>query len=57
MITIKATIDDKGRVIFPQNEMKPDGYIGCHIDDNNFYFFFNQEEMDLFFNNLNSDSE
>jgi hypothetical protein len=52
MITIKAIIDDKGRVCLPQNETIPIGYIACHIDNINFYFFFNQEEMDIFFENL-----
>lgn len=55
MITIKATIDDKGRVIFPQNEIIPSGYIACHIDSINFYFFYTQQEMDDFFNNLNTE--
>ena len=53
MITIQAIIDDEGRIIFPSDEKLPVGYIGCHIDNINFYFFFTQQEMDDFFENLN----
>jgi hypothetical protein len=51
MIIIKAETDNEGRVIFPPNTTMPSGYISCHIDNVNFYFFYTQQEMDDFFNN------
>lgn len=54
MVIIEAQIDDEGRISFPTNMKTPSGYIGCHTDNMNFYFFFSQEEMNTFFEKMNS---